>query len=464
MLHQRLIYSGFLALLESGILFAEPRVSLDIYNRDLALVRDVRVISLQKGESRAEFTGIAEGIFGHTAQVRPLEKADAVESLELTYHYDLLSHQKLITRYLGRWFSFTSDDATYQGRLLSIDDKHLFLKPDTTNPAIQVVERTKLTEMFYPGLPDGLFAEPTLVWKYNSDKALKDIPVEISYLTTDITWMCDYRAEISGEADLNISASFSIANDLPLSFREAKISLVVGQPHKSGDPANGSVTDEFADPSKPSKSAAPAAERIGELYRYELPRPVDLHAHQTIQIPFFKDRRIKAQRRLEFPHLLDDLPVVAKLRFDYAGDFAREAALPEGDIGLYRRTKPGELTFVGEDFIPSTPSGARVELTLGPTPAITARRVRLATSRPDRDSRGETWQVEVTNGREEPVTVYVEQRAFGYYRVSDVSVASSDGAGSSLSPLSEEASLLIFPLIVPASGKSTLTYTLTFGF
>ena len=453
-----------LALLSPCFALAQGKVSLDIYNRDLASIRDVRVVNLQKGDGSVDFIGIAEGIFSHTAQVRILEKADKVTTRELTYSYDLVNLEKLMLRYIGKWFSFQSDETTYQGRLLSFDDKNIFLQPDTTAPDIQVVQRSNLTEMFYPGLPEGLFAVPTLTWRYHSDKDFDEIPVEISYNTTDITWMCDYRGELTSDSSLLLNGSFTITNDLPLPFPQAKISLVVGKPHRSDDPKNSGSGEAVAEPGGAGGKGTQTAEKIGELYRYELPNPVNLFAHQTVQVPFFSGKMVKIEKRAEYPHLLDEQQVMNRLKFAYKRDLTGDAALPEGDIGLYRRTKSGDLTFIGEDFVPTTPAGGVVDLTLGPTPDVTARRTRMAMTRPSRDAKGETWQVELTNGRSEPVTVFVEQRAFGYYTVSDVIAKDQREAAIAVSPLTEEAGRLFFPVKVPAEGKATLNFTLNFGF
>lgn len=453
-----------LTLVLPSLLTAQNQVSLDVYNRDLACVKDIRIVSLEKGEGSLDFTGVADGMFAHTAQVRLVEKSDRVATRELTFNYDLVNLEKLMLRYIGKWFSFQSDETTYQGRLLSFDDKHLFLQPDTTDAAIQVVERSNLKEMFYPGVPEGLFTQPTLTWRYTSDKAFKDIPVEISYLTTDVTWMCDYRGELTSDTSLVLSSSFVITNDLPLPFAQAKISLVVGKPHRSDDPKNSGAGEQVAEPGVSAGKGTQLAEKIGELYRYELPAPVNLFAHQTVQVPFFNGKKIKVEKRAEFPHLLDEQQVLNKIRFVYKRELTGDAALPEGDFDLYRRTKTGDLTFIGEDFIPITPAGGNVTITLGPTPDVTARRTRMAMTRPSRNAKGETWQVELTNGRSDPVTVLVEQRAFGYFTLSDVAAKDHKDATISVTPVTEEAGRLLFPVAVPSEGKATLTFTLNFGY
>ncbi len=122
-----LLSLAMVVALPEGSPTGRQSVSLDIYNRDLALVQDVRVVSLEKGTGALDFVEIAGGIFGHTSVVQPLEKGDRISTRDLTFEFDLVNLDKLMNRYIGKWFSFQSDDATYQGRLLSFDDKHLIL-------------------------------------------------------------------------------------------------------------------------------------------------------------------------------------------------------------------------------------------------------------------------------------------------------------------------------------------------
>jgi len=436
-------------------------ISLDIYNRDLAMVRDTRLTSLSDHVTAVEFTGVTEGIFGHTANVRPLKHSEAIRQTGLTFNYDLISQEKLLQRSLFQWFSFTADDATYQGELLAFDDKHIFLRPDSLSNEIQVVERSKLTEMFYPGFPADLYFRPTLRWGVNVSKDVGELPVEITYLTTGITWLCDYRGEMIGEDSLSLSASFNISNDLQTSFPGAKVSLVVGKPHRSSDPEGTSGGDEVSLPGKGGGTppAALAPERLGELYRYYLPEPVDLEGFQTIQLPFFSEKRIKIERRYFFPHLLDDQTVASQIRFDLPQSQFGDTPLPEGDIGIYRRSKSGDLLFAGQDFIPITPVGGSVDLTIGQATDITARRMRVAQNRPTRDTSEETWQIEVVNGRREAATVWAEQRVFGIYKVVKAEVDNK-----AVEPKIEESGRLLLPIATPALSKSTLTLTISYGF
>jgi len=432
-------------------------IFIEIYNRDQALIREIRQVDLDKGINVIDFHKIADGIYGHTANILPLKKQDRLETHSISYNYDLISHEKLISHFVGRWFSFEAEDIVYEGRLLRIDSKHLFLQPDTTDPMIEVVERSKLSEMFYPNIPDGLFIEPTLRWEMKSKKQLKELPVELSYLTSDIDWMCDYRAEIIGDDELDLSAVFSINNELPLSFPDAKIALVAGSTHRSGDPEDGDAYTRRTGVSQ--KERKTGQQRFFEYYRYPLDRQITLVGDQTIQIPFFDMQRVKVEKRFVFPHLLDGEQVQVRLRFENTKEAGIGRALPEGDIGLYKRLKDGGLSFLGEDFISATPVGKQVEINVGAAFDLSARRTRIAQARPQRDKHEETWRVEIIGSRNENTVVEVEQRVFGYYQVTTHEVN-----GQEIEYRTESANKLVFPVNVPLGGKAVLIFSLSYGY
>ena len=427
------------------------RIHLEIYNRDQALVREVRRVDLDKGSDTVDFHHIASGIYGHTTAIRPLDDDIRLTTAQLAYNYDLVSEDNLLQRYIGRWFAFATEDADYHGRLLHFDATHLFLQSDTTDPGVTVILRSKMTEMFYPSLPEMVYTRPTLRWMVEADKRYRDLPVEISYLTSDVTWMCDYRGELLSGDSLSLSGTFTISSSLPLDFPAAQVTLVAGWTNRSEDAGGGSAASATA-------RDTPSGDRLFEYHRYPVAQPVDLFGGQTIQVPFFTERRVKAERRFVLPHLLDEDRVMVEMKF-VNGAAAAGIPLPEGDVGLYQRTGDGDLSFIGEDFIDATPAGGEVKLQAGVAFDITARRLRTAQARPERDRHQESWEVELTSGREQPALVNVEQRVYGYYTVTEASVGDKP-----VEFKAEEAGKISFPVELPARSKAVLKFTITYGY
>ena len=430
--------------------------SIEIYNRDQALIHEVRQVDFDKGVNTVDFHRISDGIFGRSIQINPLENQSRLATRSITFRYNMISHDKLIEYFTGRWFAFSTGDMEYAGRLLYTDSEHLFLQPDTTDPQIEVVDRGEVSDMIYPEIPDKFSTESTLRWVVEADRGLKKQNVELSYLTSDISWMCDYRAEISGDETLLLSAVFSIDNQLPLDFPDAEVALVAGSTHRSADPKGGDDL-EYSAGAGNDKSAA--SQRFFEYYRFPVEYKLNLESHQTIQVPFFSPIPVKVEKRFIFPHLLQGGTVQVKLKLHNNEDSGLGRPLPEGNIGIYKRTDGGNLSFLGEDFLLDTPTGGEAEINVGDAFDINARRTRIAQGRPQRDRHEETWRVEIISNRSEPTTVHIEQKVFGYYQV-----ALAEVDGKEIEYYSESANVLMFPVVVNPGKRAVLDYSLVHGF
>src|SRR5713101_1896695 len=85
----------------------EQRVGLDdqtgvavtIYNQDLALVRDARVMSLIKGENDVAFIDVSGHIQPETALLK--SSAGKLDVLEQNFDFDLLTPEKLLEKSVG---------------------------------------------------------------------------------------------------------------------------------------------------------------------------------------------------------------------------------------------------------------------------------------------------------------------------------------------------------------------------
>src|SRR6202790_3896384 len=77
-------------------------LSVTVYNSNLALVRDVRQLTLPSGESRLRFMDIAASINPATVHFRSLTEPAKLDVFEQNYEYDLLDPNKLLQKYVGR--------------------------------------------------------------------------------------------------------------------------------------------------------------------------------------------------------------------------------------------------------------------------------------------------------------------------------------------------------------------------
>jgi len=137
-------------------------IAVTIYNRDLALVRDRRKITLFPGEISLTFMDVAQRIKPETVSLQSISQPGALRILEQNYEYDLMSPQKMMEKYVGKdvrlinfsnQLGFTEVDAkllsTNQGAIYEINGQIYLGHPGN---------------VVLPEIPENLIAKPSLIW------------------------------------------------------------------------------------------------------------------------------------------------------------------------------------------------------------------------------------------------------------------------------------------------------------
>ena len=138
-----------------------PKLSITIYNNDLALVQDVRTLDVAAGRQRLEFKDVSAAIRPETVSL----SAPGIEIVEQNFDFDLLTPDKLMEKAVGRQIRIirtnpgdgkeTSEVATVlsanEGVVLKIGDRIEVLRDDGVP-----------TRVIFDKVPETLRARPTL--------------------------------------------------------------------------------------------------------------------------------------------------------------------------------------------------------------------------------------------------------------------------------------------------------------
>src|SRR6202041_1053124 len=76
-------------------------LNVTVYNSNIALVRDVRELSLPSGSFSLKFEDVAASINPATVHFRSLTEPAHLSVIEQNYEYDLLDPAKLLLKYVG---------------------------------------------------------------------------------------------------------------------------------------------------------------------------------------------------------------------------------------------------------------------------------------------------------------------------------------------------------------------------
>ena len=469
------------------------RVDLTVYNQGISLVREERSITLPQGTSRVVLSGIPETIDGTSLHFASISDPGGVSILEQNYQYDLVNQEKLLERYLGREVEFvrlneeTKREFSVSGRLLSTGFVPLAGSFITT-PAYEYaggmvaeiggkVELNPAGRLLLPDLPGGLVLRPQLEWLVNSTRpGVKN--VEISYIASGLSWMCDYVALLEGgDTSVDLTGWVTLTNACGSSFKRASLKLVAGDVNlvrKDKGIASGlERADAEGDDLRPQFTQT----NLFEYKLYTMHRPADVHDNETKQLELVSARHVAARRIFVYDALQDQWrywyhntsyrnqgspgqpsnpKVGVFVTFRNASASGLGMPLPKGKVRVYKRDSDGREQFVGEDLIDHTPKDEEIRLMLGNAFDIVGDR-RQTDFRTFADGHvvEETFEIRLRNHKREQATVLVTEHP---WRWSQWEILRSNTAWTKVDPTT-----LHFPVAVPKDGENVVTYTIRYS-
>src|SRR5207237_5386770 len=87
---------------QSTTLNDQTDLNVTFYNSNIALIRDVRNLTLPAGTFRLKFMDIAATVNPATVHFRSLTDPEKLGVIEQTYEYDLLDPAKLLHKYVAK--------------------------------------------------------------------------------------------------------------------------------------------------------------------------------------------------------------------------------------------------------------------------------------------------------------------------------------------------------------------------
>ena len=123
--------------------------------------------------------------------------------------------------------------------------------------------------------------------------------------------------------------------------------------------------------------------------------------------------------------------------------------MPAGKVRMYQRDSKGSLQYLGEDQINHTPRDEKISLNVGRSFDVRADRKRTDFKRLSATSFRESFQIEARNRKKEDATVYLYERHWGDWKITEKSDAFTK----------DDANTMVFELNLKAGEVKTVTYT-----
>ncbi len=440
------------------------RVSLTVYNQNIALVEDVRNLNVPAGRSRQEFPGVSASIRPETVGL----SGRGLSVVEQNFDYDLLTPGKLMESAVGNEIGIVRTNpgsgaqtterarvlAANQGVVLQIGDRIEVLRDDGVP-----------TRVIFDRVPQNLRPRPTLSVTLDAEGAGRR-ETTLSYLTSGLTWKADYVARFDEKAGkLDLTGWVTLTNNSGATFSNAQTRVVAGDVNLIGNQGGG------YNPRQPVRGGSVRGNgtqtggegALADVYVYPLPEAVTVANNQTKQVGLIDAAGVPATKR--YLRVINgfstaEQPIAAEVGVIFAnGSGAAARALPAGVIRVYVKDEAGEPRFIGESQVDHSPAGSEIVVTTGDAFDVTVQPRLVSSERVSKrlvDYFRTRYAMEYTvrNARPEPVTVEVRQRGLG--RDPELTDQSIEGE-------MRDARTVVWRVPVPANGETKLTATITTG-
>jgi len=411
----------------------QKSVAVTIYNENLALIKDQRTITLDKGFNLLAFRGVSAKMRAETALLRNLNNA-GLKVIEQNFDFDLLTPQKLLEKYVGKQVQIatmnpvTGEEKIEQATVLSTNN----------GVVVQIdgrIETNPHGRYIFNKVPENLRDQPTLVIQLNSSSS-KAQDVELSYLSAGLSWKADYVAELNAKDDkLDLVGWVTLNNTSGTSYNNAKLQLVAGDvnvvknefKHRMDGLVKAAIEREVMEDS------AMQEESLFEYHLYSLNRPTTISNNQTKQVSLLSATQVPVNKEFllqgntyyyqsSYGDIGQKMKVGVYVEFKNKEDSGLGMPLPKGVVRVYKKDKSGNAQFIGEDNIDHTPKNEDIRLKLGDAFDITADKKQ--TNFEKRVAFGKysyayesAYEVKIKNAKSEAVTVVVREPVPGDWKM-----------------------------------------------
>lgn len=350
-------------------------LDISIYNQNLALVKDVRKVTLEQGVNDIAFEGVSTHIKPETA----ILYADGLKVLEQNYDYDLLTAENIINKSVGQTVKTVVENPTTGENIF---DHARIVSAAYGTPLLQFgygLEANFNGRLVFETIPSGLRSKPTLVAKVVSEKA-QDNSLSLAYLTNGMSWKTNYVAKVGSDKELNLTGWVTINNESGVDYNNAKVQLVAGNVNEVRSYAaprmmmlKAVAVNDAVDMA--AAETAPVEQDLSGYHLYTLPNKTTIKDHQTKQISLLEKNGVKYNKeaRISSPFYFSPSSISGFEQLHpemyYVLNNKEEdklgVQLPAGVIRFYENDDNGNLQFIGENSISHVAKGEKMQLRLG---------------------------------------------------------------------------------------------------
>jgi hypothetical protein len=405
-------------------------LNVTVYNSNIALIRDVRQLTLPGGAFRLKFEDIAATVNPATVHFRSLNEPDKLGVIEQNYEYDLLEPAKLLHKYVGK--EVTLVRSYQENGTTKHEEVKATLLADNNGPVWKIgndiVTGIYSESLRFPEVPANLFDRPTLLMSLDNSGGRKQ-QIEASYLANNLSWNADYVLTVAREdKSADLDGWVTLSNNSGTAFHNARLQLVAGDLNRLPAAARGDVMMEMK-----TRNAAAAPqfqqENFSEYHLYTLGRRTSVEDKETKQISLLQGSGVPVEKifvvngqnfyyhNYQNPGSPQKDPVMVFYKFKNEEKAGLGMPLPAGNVRVYQKDSKGGILFVGEDHIDHTPKDENITVKIGNAFDVIAERKQTDFKKIATNVYEMEFEITLRNHKDAPITVEVNEPIGGTWEM-----------------------------------------------
>src|SRR5690349_10169764 len=408
---------------QSTTLSDQTDLAVTVYNSNIALIRDVRQLSLPGGTFRLKFMDIAATVNPATVHFRSLNEPDKLGVIEQNYEYDLLEPAKLLHKYVGK--EVTLVRSYQESGSTKYEEIKATLLSDNNGPVWKIgndIVTGMYTQTYrFPEVPANLYDRPTLLMSLENSGPRKQ-QIEASYLANNLSWNADYVLTVArDDKNADLDGWVTVTNNSGTAFHNAHLQLVAGELNRVQPPAPMAALETKA--MVANRAAAPQfqQEAFSEYHLYTLGRKTSVEDKESKQISLLQGSGVPVEkvfvvngqyyyyRNQQAPGAPLKDPVLVYYKFKNEAKNGLGVPLPAGNVRVYQKDSKGGILFAGEDRIDHTPKDEQVSIHIGNAFDVVAEHKQTDFKHVDTHTWEFEFEVTLRNHKDIPVVVQVNE-------------------------------------------------------
>lgn len=444
-------------ILIAATLFAQAKLPLptvDVYNTNIAYVHEWRNFELPKGLDTIKISNMPRNIVPSSIRLEFTKPTSEVKILEQKFQTPIpLSN--LWQSSLGKKVNIElKSSKSVNGILLQYDGQNALVQPDSPAQKIILVPLADLAYVWFEQGVQPTLTTPRLSWQVES-KSKANLSAELSYQVGGLSWNAEYTLVLQAdEKSFSWAGYVNLMNSSDLQFEQANLRLIAGNINQPRAGAQTTVADRAYPLMAAAKSAEAAdfeEQAVLDYHVYPLNRPIAISPNESKQIALFDKISATGEKVYLFANSVNserEGNLLTTFRFANTQSNNLGIPLPAGNVRLFAAAQPAEL-FIGQDVLKHTAENDTVVLTIGE--AFDVKGKHLVKERTSPKPRVEllTVEIELTNRKNTPLKVRVEEQMFGEWYIKN----------SSHKYIRLSNQKLLFPIQLAAEQKETITFT-----